>query len=102
MSIISRVLRVSIDNDKIIGVGSHFNTVIRFYTNSDKQTQTYLSNALQSKSNPQFNYHIQDAVIDTISAQTDDIKHIKLELMNVNFKLKRLLNSLDSCNKCIK
>lgn len=89
---VCRIFRHSLDNDKVIGL----RPLIRFYTNSDKQTQTYLSNALQTKSNPQFNYHIHDAVIDTISAQTDDIKNIKLELITVNAKLKQLLNAFDN------
>ncbi len=92
---VCRFFRHSLDNDKVIGL----RPLIRFYTTSDKQTQTYLSNALQTKSNPQFNYHIHDAVIDTISAQTDDIKNIKLELITVNAKLKQLLNAFDNYTK---
>ena len=91
MSFMYRCLRVSLDNDKIIG----FRRFVSTYKNNDVQTQTYLSNAMQNKTNPQFNYSIHDAVIDTISSQTDDIKNIKLELIHVNAKLKILLNSLN-------
>ena len=110
MSIFYRALRLSVDNDKTIGRLPIINTLVHMYTTSsdkDKHTQTYLSNALQSKSNPQFNYDIHDAVIDTISSQTDDIKYIKLELITVNSKLKRLLDnstksSCSDCTKCVK
>jgi hypothetical protein len=95
MSFMYRCLRVSLDNDKIIG----FRRFVSTYKNNDIQTQTYLSNAMQNKTNTQFNYNIHDAVIDTITSQTDDIKNIKLELIHVNAKLKLLLNSLNhNCN----
>ncbi len=97
MSFMYRCLRISVDNDKIIGFRRYLNQC-RFtstYKNNDVETQTYISNAMQNKTNPQFNYNIHDAVIDTISSQTDDIKNIKLELIQVNAKLKILLNSLN-------
>ncbi len=62
--------------------------------------KTYMSSTLQNQNKSTFNYSINDAVMDTITTQTDDIKYIKLELISLNIKINKIVNTLNNnCNK---
>jgi hypothetical protein len=60
--------------------------------------KTYMSSTLQNQNKSTFNYSINDAVMDTISIQTEDIKYIKLELISLNSKMRKIMDKLESKN----
>jgi hypothetical protein len=108
------ILKRLIDNDK--SIGKMFNdsdlngikTVIkRNYIVKQNEwdsygkdiVKTYMSSTLQPQSKTIFNYSINDAILDTISTQTDDIKYIKLELISLNGKIKKLMDALEFNSK---
>jgi hypothetical protein len=100
-------IRILLNNDKTIGKlfnMQNFNgnkTIIkRNYV--VKQTEwdsygkdivkTYMSTTLQNQNKSTLNYSINDALMDTISIQTEDIKYIKLELISLNAKMKKIID----------
>ena len=108
------ILKRLIDNDK--SIGKMFNdsdlngikTVIkRNYIVKQNEwdsygkdiVKTYMSSTLQTQSKTIFNYSINDAILDTISTQIDDIKYIKLELISLNGKIKKLMDALEFNSK---
>jgi hypothetical protein len=107
----SSIIRKLVDNDK--SIGRLFNdqnlncikTVIkRNYIVKQNEwdsygkdiIKTYMSSTLQNQNKSTFNYSINDAVMDTITTQTDDIKYIKLELISLNAKINKIINTLDN------
>lgn len=112
------ILKRLIDNDK--SIGKMFNdsdlngikTVIkRNYIVKQNEwdsygkdiVKTYMSSTLQTQTQSKtiFNYSVNDAILDTISTQTDDIKYIKLELISLNGKIKKLMDALEFNSKQI-
>jgi hypothetical protein len=104
------IIRKLVDNDK--SIGKMINTPIFSETRRNyivKQNdwdsygkdivKTYMSSTLQNHSQSTLNYSINDAVIDTISIQTDDIRYIKLELISLNSKMKKIMDKLDLHDK---
>ena len=94
------IARRLLDNDKTIGIKSISKRCYivkqNEWTSYCKDiVETYSSSALQNQNKLSSNYSINDAIIDTISTQTDDIKYIKLELIGLNFKMKKLMDILD-------
>jgi hypothetical protein len=111
----SLFIRNLLENDKTIGriqpnaILNGNKTIKRNYVVKQNEwdsygkdiVKTYLSKSLQNQSQSSLNYSINDAVMDTISIQTDDIKHIKLELINLNSKMKKIMDSLEFNSKKI-
>jgi hypothetical protein len=99
------IIRKILDNDKSIGKIIKYTLcpIQRHYNSSQNDSgsygkdivKTYASKTLQNKNDSQINYSISDALIDTISIQTDDIKHIKLELIALNVKIKKIIDALN-------
>lgn len=94
------IARRLLDNDKNIGIKSISKRCYIVKQNEWSSyckdiVETYTSSTLQNQNKYPSSYTINDAIMDTISTQTDDIKYIKLELIGLNFKMKKLMDMLD-------
>jgi hypothetical protein len=59
-------------------------------------------NSIAKTYNPNLGHNnINDAIMDTLYSQTNEIKNIKTELMNLNIKLNNLIDK-NCSNKCPK
>ena len=73
----SFILRRFMSNDKCIGSGCNKDTA-KIYTIDDRNMAT--------------DKNINFAIMDTLVYQTEEIKHMKLELMILNEKINKIMN----------
>ena len=88
---ISRLFRLS---DKQIGR--------RFYLNGTDNWDVYNNNVNIFKNKQVTYYNVTDAMSNTISMQTQEIKNLKLEILTLHSRINNLTNIIDKNHNNIK
>ena len=88
---ISRLFRLS---DKQIGR--------RFYLNGSDNWDVYNNNVNIFKNKQVTYYNVTDAMSNTISMQTQEIKNLKLEILTLHSRINNLTNIIDKNHNNIK
>jgi hypothetical protein len=87
------ITRRLLDNDKNIGKRGYIVNRNEWASYCKDIVETYKSPSSRTTKNLLSTYNINDVILDTISNQTEDIKYIRLELMELNNKIEKLMNS---------